>query len=93
MLQLQRRLRSRYTYTHEADKLLVADSLVRFVDGGGTVGAPSVAEAGVPAAVVITTLVPELELALGRTARTLPQNTMLCKHCLKMKQGIIFLKE
>lgn len=61
------------TYAHEADEFLVADSLVGFVDGGGTVWATSVAEAGVSAAVVVSTLVPELELALGRTTRTLPR--------------------
>lgn len=58
-------------YPHEADKLLVADSLVRFICGGGTRRASAVAVAGVSTAVVVSALVAELELTLARAARTL----------------------
>lgn len=52
------------THPHKADKLLVAHSLVGLVDGRRTVRATAVAEAGISAAVVVTTLVSEFELTL-----------------------------
>lgn len=59
------------SYPHEADKLLVADGLIRLVDRGRAVRPTTVAETRVPAAVVVSTLIGKLERAFGSAARPL----------------------
>jgi len=70
-MKLQEMTKKSEFYPHEADKFFVADSLVGFVGGGGTRGPSAVAVAGVSAAVVVSALVTEFELALARAAWTL----------------------
>ena len=59
------------THPFVADELLVADGLVGLELGGGAGGSEAVAEGLRPAAVVIPTLVPQLEGALVGATGTL----------------------
>lgn len=60
-----------FAHSHEADELLIAYCLVRFVDRWWAVGRSAVAETGAPASVVVSALVPESQLALGSAAGSL----------------------
>jgi hypothetical protein len=59
------------THPHEANELLIADGFVGLVNGGRTVGRPTIAKARVPAAVVVPAFVAESQSAVGRAARAL----------------------
>lgn len=62
-----------YAHPHEAHEFAIADRLVRLVDGRRTVGCAAIAEARIPASVVVPALVSEPQDALGGTARTLKE--------------------
>jgi hypothetical protein len=50
------------TYSHETDKLFIADCLVRFIDRRRALWSMSITEACISTSIVITTLVSKLQL-------------------------------
>lgn len=82
------------TYAHETNELLIAYGLVGLVNGRRTVRRASVAKTRVPASVVVATLVPESQPAVGLAAWTLYRREAKINHprvgCIRREKLFIF---